>query len=65
MAAVDASRAQLRPSRRQLWLREIKKYQASVVCLIPRVAIQRLAREISQDYKIECKVSLSGAQNSP
>ena len=37
-----------------MWLREIRKLQNTVNLLIPRLPFQRLLREFSQCYKVEC-----------
>jgi histone H3 len=40
-------------------LREIRKYQKSTELLIPRTAVARLIREISQDYKTDLRFQAS------
>ena len=36
-------------------LRQIRKYQKSTDCLIPKLSFQKLVREISQDYKSDLR----------
>jgi len=40
-------------------LREIRKYQRSTETLIPRIAFQRLVREVTQDRKADLKFQSS------
>ena len=42
-----------RTCRRNLWLREVRKFQNTVDLLIPRRPFQTLLREISNDYKLD------------
>ena len=53
--AVSSADARIRRSRRMTWLREIRHYQRTVDCVIPRQSFQRLCREVAQDYKVQCE----------
>ena len=52
--AIAQQEVRVRSDKRFRWLSEIRHYQRTCDPLIPRIAFQRLARELSQDYKIEC-----------
>ena len=54
-AASKQQEDRVRNCRHLNWLKQVRKYQKTVDFLIPRLPFQRLVREISQDYKKECK----------
>ena len=57
-AARNEQEDRVRRCRHICWLKEVRKYQKTVDFLIPRQPFQRLVRELSQDYKVECKFDI-------